>query len=65
MIFLIAGIQGWAKYHLSWAERRCFMASGACLVWPDLMIKGGAVALALALGVFDFTRAKQKAGQPA
>ncbi len=65
MIFLIAGIQGWAIYAMNWAERLCFMATGASLLWPDLMVKGGGVILALALGAFVLTRAKRKARQPA
>lgn len=46
-LMIISLIQGWALRAMSWPERLLVGAAGACLLWPDLLVK----ALGLILGV--------------
>jgi TRAP-type uncharacterized transport system fused permease subunit len=60
LLLIITAIQGWALYLLSWPERLCFFAVGACLVWPDGMIRSVAAVLALVLGIYTVMRSKRR-----
>ena len=64
-LFVISGVQGWALARLNMIERALFLLTGACLIWPVIIMKGAGVVLAVGLLAYESYRSRRNTASDA
>lgn len=49
LLMLISAVQGWVFRAVNWTRRLLMCAAGACLLWPDPLVKGAGLILGAVL----------------